>query len=187
VHSHQSIQYRSRLIGQRFGQLVVKSFSHLSKGKKTVWLCKCDCGIEKAIRNDCLTKGCTRSCGCLQNRLGNKNLNWRGYGELGAARWHRMIKDAKKRNISFNITMQEAWDKFLQQNRLCALSGLPLRFGKRKDDYSGNASLDRIDSSFGYETNNIQWVDKRINTMKMGLSQPEFLFLCSIIHKHSGA
>lgn len=47
------------------------------------------------------------------------------------------------------------------------------------------ASLDRIDSSRGYEIDNIQWVHKDVNKMKMGLSQNEFIDICKIISKNN--
>jgi hypothetical protein len=29
------------------------------------WLCRCDCGVEKALINDSVSRGKTKSCGCL--------------------------------------------------------------------------------------------------------------------------
>jgi len=75
----------------------------------------------------------------------------------------------------FEITIEAVWDLFLAQNRKCALSGLPLKFGSGN---KGNASLDRIDSTKGYTLGNVQWVDKDVNKMKMDLSQPYFIELC---------
>lgn len=37
-----------------------------NKSGKTLWLCRCECGSEVAVRTDCLRRGITRSCGCLQ-------------------------------------------------------------------------------------------------------------------------
>ena len=42
-----------------------------------------------------------------------------------------------------------------------------------------NLSIDRIDSFKGYEKDNIQLVDKRINMMKGSLSNEEFIELCT--------
>jgi hypothetical protein len=43
---------------------------------------------------------------------------------------------------------------------------------------TGTASLDRIDSSKGYEEGNIQWVHKHINFMKRTYSQEYFIDMC---------
>lgn len=53
------------LIGQRFGRLVVIGEAP-RRNKKTYWLCRCDCGIEREFWAGSLRNGITRSCGCLQ-------------------------------------------------------------------------------------------------------------------------
>lgn len=47
------------------------------------------------------------------------------------------------------------------------------------------ASLDRIDSTKGYTLDNIQWVHKHINVMKMDLDQEYFIKLCKLVTKKS--
>ena len=56
------------IAGQRFGKLVVLSFSHSDKRGKSHWLCKCDCGNKKIISGDSLQQGHTRSCGCPEEK-----------------------------------------------------------------------------------------------------------------------
>ena len=53
------------LIGQRFGKLVVIAPAK-NKGRRTQWLCKCDCGNEKICLTDSLQTGRCKSCGCLR-------------------------------------------------------------------------------------------------------------------------
>ena len=60
------------MIGQRYGKWVVISESayrsRSSRGRH--WLCKCDCGVKKPVRNDLLSSGRSKSCGCSKiNRL----------------------------------------------------------------------------------------------------------------------
>lgn len=52
------------LVGLRSGRLVVLNF-HGQKKLKTYWICKCDCGNEKIIAGESLTRKKTLSCGCL--------------------------------------------------------------------------------------------------------------------------
>ena len=55
------------ITGQKFGALTaVKLISTCIKAKKQrcTWLCRCDCGNEKAIYIYHLVKGSIRSCGC---------------------------------------------------------------------------------------------------------------------------
>jgi hypothetical protein len=51
--------------GNKFGKLTVVSFSHISSKRQAVWNCICDCGNPFIIEGISLTRGNTRSCGCL--------------------------------------------------------------------------------------------------------------------------
>ena len=53
------------LTGQKFGRLTVIERAGTSKGRKALWLCKCECGNEKVIMGNNLKSGATMSCGCL--------------------------------------------------------------------------------------------------------------------------
>ena len=48
------------LTGQRFGTLVVV---RMHSRRRVKWLCRCDCGDEKAVWSTSLIRGDTRSCG----------------------------------------------------------------------------------------------------------------------------
>ena len=55
------------LSGQRFGRLTVIESAGRTPKYAVLWLCKCECGkIVEVITNN-LTKGNTKSCGCLHN------------------------------------------------------------------------------------------------------------------------
>jgi hypothetical protein len=69
------------LTGRRFGRLVVIAFAgrkadsmsemthtehRETKRLRPVWRCRCDCGDERIIRQECLLRGHTISCGCYQ-------------------------------------------------------------------------------------------------------------------------
>lgn len=51
------------LTGQRYGMLTVLAPAE-NVGKRTAWLCRCDCGAETVIRTNHLRSGHTKSCGC---------------------------------------------------------------------------------------------------------------------------
>jgi len=69
------------LVGERFGRLIVLERAE-NRGGTTAWLCRCDCGVEKAIRGKGLTSGKTRSCGCLQKERVSKDLTNKRFGRL---------------------------------------------------------------------------------------------------------
>lgn len=124
---------------------------------------------------------------CQDLRVGPKNSMWTGYGEISGANWAGIKNAADKRNISFNLKIEDAWNLFIKQERKCAYTGLELTFPERdKDRRYGrrDASLDRIDSNIGYSIENVQWIHKDINAMKMSLSENEFLELIRLIYNH---
>ena len=54
------------LTGMKFGRLTVISFSHRNENGMNYWLCKCECGTKKTIRQGSLVTLNTTSCGCAQ-------------------------------------------------------------------------------------------------------------------------
>lgn len=81
------------LAGRRFGCLTVLEKTS-SKNKHTMWLCRCDCGTEKAVNADNLVRGLTRSCGCAAQK--RPDITGQRFGRLvalervnskGASRW----------------------------------------------------------------------------------------------------
>jgi hypothetical protein len=177
------------LAGKRFGKLVVVRMCPHATYDRVHWVCRCDCGKEKTVRAASLVAGdksvATRSCGCMsmRERPGCASPHWQGYGDIPKSYFTRLKQRAKVSGSRVGITMKDAWLKFLSQRRKCALSGTPLTIGSAAKP--GNASLDRIDSMHGYVPGNIQWVDKRVNTMKMALPETEFIQLCRLVYLHT--
>jgi hypothetical protein len=119
-----------------------------------------------------LNNGDTKSCGCFST--GNAH-NRDSIGSITKSVWTPIVKQAKTRCIPFEVTREEAWAMYLEQGGLCALSGTPIKFSVnlRDDRKSQTASLDRIDSSKGYVSGNIQWVHKKVNIMKNVMGNEE--------------
>lgn len=59
-----SARHREKMIGTRFGRLVVIGYHGIRK-RRNVWSCVCDCGEESLANTTALRKGIKRSCGCL--------------------------------------------------------------------------------------------------------------------------
>lgn len=124
----------------------------------------------------------------LDRIKGPNNKYWQGYGEISGNYWSGIRKCASKRNLEFTLTIEEAWELFLKQNRKCRFSKIELTFPiKFKDKNQGNytASLDRIDSDKGYTKDNVQWVHKLINIMKQDMKDEEFIEWCKLITKEN--
>lgn len=52
------------LTGQRFGSLTVIRKHEKTWGGNVIWVCGCDCGAEKLVKNMDLLKGRVTDCGC---------------------------------------------------------------------------------------------------------------------------
>jgi len=94
-----------------------------------------------------------------------------------------IVRHAERRHISVAITMDDLEKQFNIQSGKCALTGEDLTFGSHDKRTTWNASLDRIDSSKGYISGNIQWVTKRINDMKGSLKEKDFINICKQVTK----
>lgn len=160
-------------IGESYGNLSVINF--VLTGNKKRALCKCACSNIVKARPELLKNGTTKNCGCKHT------TNWKGIGKLSHTIFGRIQRNAKTRNLPFLITIDYAWNLYLQQNGKCKLTGLDIKL----QDINNEASLDRIDSNLGYVESNVQWVHKDVNYMKMDLDQDRFVTLCKLIANHT--
>ena len=97
--------------------------------------------------------------------------------------FNKFEKNAKKRKIDFDITIEDVLKVYIDQGKVCSLSGIPI--GWTRMDKSHNISIDRIDSDKGYTTDNIQLVYPKINMMKFTYSQDEFIDLCRLVSNNT--
>lgn len=66
--------------GVRFGQLV--AIEKYSVGRRSKWLCRCDCGREKIIEQSNLVQGLTKSCGDRSHKI--RDISGQRFGRLTA-------------------------------------------------------------------------------------------------------
>jgi hypothetical protein len=163
-------------VGHKFNSLTIESIDHFDKHGLKHWKCRCDCGEITTATLFQLTSDDKSSCGC-------KRTSWNSdyHGDICRTFWTHIMRSAKARDIEILITREQAWQKFLDQDRKCAYTNLDIYFAKSKKMSEGTASLDRIDSDKGYTLDNIQWVHKWVNIMKVDLKEDEFLTYCKLI------
>lgn len=175
------------IMGHEYGRLIVKGCVGKDKNHKYIWECLCECGQITTARANDLRQGKIKSCGCLHKEAsainGKKNKgsispNRKYCGEMSGRYYSQVKYNAIRRGFKFFVTKQDLWNLFLQQNRICALSGLELEINK-------TASVDRIDSSKEYTNDNIQWVHKDINKMKLHHNQDYFIDLCKKVCEYN--
>lgn len=154
---------------------------------------KCpDCGetvfhSSVASRSHCRNNKCRKCSDYNKDRAtyGKLNGKWNGYKDIPLSYFNEVKRNAQKRNISFNITIENAWDTFNKQDKKCIYTGITLSLPQRtRSKRIGEASLDRIDSSKGYTTNNIQWVHKDINWMKQDFTNDYFVKMCRLVSEN---
>jgi predicted DNA-binding protein (UPF0251 family) len=120
----------------------------------------------------------------------DKSSFWKGYGEIGAVFMWQLKKSAKTRNLEFNLTVEQIWNLYLEQDRKCALTEWDIGFGDdiRIDNngrrvYRNTASLDRRNNLLGYTINNVWWLHKEINFLKHARSLENLYTCCEAIVK----
>lgn len=86
------------LTGQRFGRLVAIENTGNKRGGRYLWKCICDCGNETLANTNNLSKGNTKSCGCLQreNQYLAEDVTGERFGRLVA-----IEKTSEKQNHGY--------------------------------------------------------------------------------------
>lgn len=188
------------LVGLKFGRLLVKSKNDIKGNRRQVrWNCICDCGVLHTVTGESLRSGKSKSCGCLGKEARHvKNKN----SDREKAMLLLIYSPLKKRHKQkFNNENYIDFDTFkkLSISNCFYCDSEPLntqpdiryetRYGKKEKlnitdfvlKYNG---IDRIDSSKGYEYNNVVPCCKNCNSAKMELSIKEFKNHIIKIYEH---
>ena len=173
--------------GKDFGLLTIQQYRGHTACGHSVWTCLCKCGQAVDVMFQDLVRDKTSSCGCNQSPRRELDNNWSGYGEISGALYSKIRNGANRRGIIFNVNIEDLWEIFVKQERLCALTGWPLWFAPvsaSNKDVLRTASLDRIDSSKGYVKKNLRWVHKKCNALKMSFSDKELFELVRAVAEY---
>lgn len=191
-------------VGKKINSWTILELQHVKH--RTMALVRCSCGsillrsIDNILRNkskwcvDCYKKyGLGKYIREIHKILGINNPNWQGTANIPYSYYSQCKATAKRRNIIFNISiddMQLQWDN---QSGKCAYTNRPLFFKtgrERKTVYGGIrcgksvlASLDRINNDKPYEIGNIQFVTAPVNLMKNTYSHKDFMELVKEIYE----
>lgn len=193
---NQSIKFID-LTGKTFGKLYVICRAPIQGVNLSLFWAECECGNIQTYHSSHLKRGNTTMCKhCSKNQFLLSKFN--GVGEISFAYWNELKRGAAGEKSSrtsrkikkFEITINEAWELFLKQNKKCALTGLDIKFVKigrsnKQRLKEQTASLDRIDSSKDYTIDNVQWVHKDINRMKNIYDQEYFINMCTLVTENN--
>lgn len=148
------------LLNSKFNRLTILSFSHSDK-KYKYYNCRCDCGNSCIIKGSNIKSGHTKSCGCLQKETSSKLIKTRNLskGKKDMTFYH-YTRNAKKRNIKFELTKEEFYNI---KNNVCTYC-----------PKIGPNGIDRIDNNLGYTTNNCVSCCSKCNRAKGIMSFSDF-------------
>ena len=181
-------------LGQKFGEWevvdeMVYMQSDTSSHREAHIQVKCSCGTIKKITALSLVRGTSALCfRCgMNSQSGSGNPRWKG-GTYVPGYYYSQLGHKTDHDVSVSLNFVDTLYK--DQGMQCSLTGLPLAFPSTSArDASvrslGNASLDRIDSSQGYVSGNVQWLHKAVNNMKGALPQDAFISLCHLVAEHN--
>jgi len=149
------------LTNQRFGLLVALKDTGRCQYGRALWLCRCNCGKEIIARSNCLRRGDTKSCGCLQKIKPNARRHGMAGGVGGANRspeyntWLHMHQRCSNPNsLRFKhyggrgICVCERWNSF---------DNFFTDMGPRLKGFS----IERINVDGNYEPSNCKWIPKQ--------------------------
>lgn len=154
------------LTGKRFGRWLVlkKEDDYITPAgdRYTRYLCRCDCGTERAVLSTSLRNGRSTSCGCYnaENKKEVCRQNFTTHGESKTRLYH-IYYGIKKRCYNKNaynydnyggrgISMCDEWISDYNAFKQWALS----------NGYNENLSIDRVDVNGNYSPGNCRWVDR---------------------------
>lgn len=140
------------LSGEKFGRLTVLKRIGSTDNKKSLFLCKCECGNEVKVIGGNLTSGTTTSCGCYKIELRHKSANpqrrrlkriyrlmkLRCFDET-----NKSFKDYGGRGITVCKEWMESFDNFYSWSI--------------SNGYNDKLTIDRINNDCNYEPSNCRW------------------------------
>lgn len=148
------------LTKQRFGRLTVLGRVWRLNTDDKFWLCRCDCGNLKIIRNNNLISGRTKSCGCLNKEVASKRNSTHG---MANSKIYETWCNIKKRCENSNndnyhhyggrgIVVCDDWQRFELFYEWAIKNG-----------YQDDLEIDRIDVNGNYEPSNCRWITHKAN------------------------
>lgn len=126
-------RFHSDKSGNRYGMLtLVMKLNDRTANGSFKYIVQCDCGESKVVGFSAMSKGNTKSCGCLNNRQGKDSPNFKhGFADKSHPEYKRYQRECFDRH-RYNLEPQEKKALLEKQNYGCAICGY--KFGQKKGD-----------------------------------------------------
>jgi 5-methylcytosine-specific restriction endonuclease McrA len=160
------------LVGERYGRLLV--LEKIRKGRCTFYRCKCDCGVEKLIRQGSITHSGTLSCGCLAKELLSKRCSKPIAHNIITQVMNYYMRNATDRSIAWDLTREDVSKLIFQPCFYCGIDAGTITKVKGSDRTLANNGIDRLDNSLSYTIANSVPCCKHCNVAKHTMNFDEF-------------
>lgn len=148
----------SNLHGRKFGKWT--AFEYSRHQNRPAWVCECECGTKRSVRQSFLLNGSSTSCGCKRKE---SITNVLGKHQLKSHPLYSVWKSMKERcrnenNPAFRnyggrgISVSSEWSEFIDFYNW-----------SMKNGYARGLEIDRIHNNGNYEPNNCRFVTSKKN------------------------
>lgn len=121
---------------------------------------------------------------CANKITDNCHRGW--YRGIRVSWFNKFKTGAILRGIDWSITIDDVADLMDAQGAKCALTGWDIEFPEAGHPQKAPASIDRVDSKFGYVPGNIQLLTRHVNMMKQAYDNEYFIEVCKAVAKEAG-